>query len=73
MNLESPRGCMLRGEIQLEAHLPLKYRVRAMLYYTIYGMIAGYRFRELLIRSKHKAPFMLFFIPSFFVYNKWTK
>lgn len=40
-NRLSPRGCMLREELQLDAGLPLKYQIRAILYYTMCGMFSG--------------------------------
>ncbi len=70
-NKSSPKGCMRLGEVHLAAKLPLKYTVRAMLYYTIYGFFAGYSAWTLFCRSKRKLLFLLWLLPSAAVYLKW--
>ncbi len=70
-NKSSPKGCMRLGEVHLAAELPLKYRVRAMLYYTVYGFFAGYSAPQLFKRSKKKPLFLLCLLPSAALYLKW--
>ena len=72
-NILSPKGCMYRGEIQLDANLPIKYKCRAMLYYTIYGFFAGYTIKELFYRSKHKCLYTLLLPICKRIYRKWRK
>lgn len=70
-NKRSPKGNMLRGEIHLAAGLPIKYRIRAMLCYTVYGFFAGYSPSQLWKRSKNKGLFLLCFPVSAVLYIKW--
>ncbi len=70
-NKSSPRGCMRLGEVHLAAHLPLKYTVRAMLYYTVYGFFAGFSPGQLFRRSKRKPLFLICLLPSAAIYLKW--
>lgn len=72
-NMLSPRGCMYRGEVHLDADLPVKYKCRAMFYYSVYGFFAGYRKKELLKRSKHKVLFLMLWPVSRLVIYKWRK
>ncbi len=73
MNYNSPNGCMYRGEVHLEANLPIKYKIKAMLYYSVYGKIAGFGWKELFCRSKNKALYVCCFFLSLYIYIKWRK
>ncbi|MCR5672079.1 MAG: glycosyltransferase family 2 protein [Butyrivibrio sp.] len=71
-NLNSPKGVMHRGEVQLQAGLPFKFKCRAMLYFLVYGRVAGYSYSELFERSEHRALFILLFLPSLVARRKLT-
>lgn len=71
LNISSPKGCMFRGEIQLEANLPIKYKIRAMLLYSVYGRFAKNSWYELFKRSKHKILYSICLIPSLYIYLRW--
>lgn len=71
-NLRSPKGCMYRGEVQLDAGLPLRYRCRAMLYYIVYGRAAGYGVGALLRKSRHKPLFALLALPGLVLYRRFS-
>lgn len=70
-NFLSPKGCMYRGSIQLEADLPLKYQCRAMLFYLVYGKAAGYRWKELFVNCNKKLLYIILVLPSSILYKKW--
>lgn len=72
-NLASPRGCSLRGEVWLDAGLPLPYRIKGMLCYIVYGRFAGESMRSLRARSNHRALFWLCDLPSRVIYRRWRR
>ena len=71
-NLNSPRGVMYRGIVQLDADLPLKYKCRAMLYYQVYGRIAGYSLSKLYKDSKKKLLFVCMWPVTLMIYRKYS-
>ena len=73
INKLSPKSAMHRGEVQLEAGLPFKYKCRAMLYYVIYGKFAGLSYSELFRRSKHRLLFVCGYPAGWAIYQKWRK
>lgn len=72
-NMKSPKGCMYRGELQLSVPLPIKFHIRAMLYYLVYGKVAGYSYKDLWIKSKHKFLYIISFPVALFLTKKWEK
>lgn len=70
-NKKSPKGCMHRGIVLLEAKIPIKDKFRAMLYYIVYGKFAGYSYKQLFLQSKKKILFLLLFLPSVELVLKW--
>lgn len=73
MNYNSPKGVMNRGAVQLEASLPFMYKCRAMIYYQVYGKIAGYTNLELFKKTHHKSFFIIMFLVSRVAYRKLVK
>lgn len=73
INVKSPLGCMYRGEVQLDANLPIKYKIRAMLYYSVYGQFAGFTVTKLLKKSKHKILYIVCLPISKVLYTNWRK
>ncbi|WP_026659662.1 glycosyltransferase family 2 protein [Butyrivibrio sp. AC2005] len=71
-NAKSPNGGMFRGIVQLRAKLPLYYKIRAILYYQIYGSIAGYSYKDLFAKSEKKLLFLIMFIPSIFLRKRYS-
>lgn len=72
-NMQSPRGVMYRGELQLKQKLPIKFMCRAMLYYSIYGKVAGMSWKHLLFRTNRKILYCLLFPISVILYRKWSR
>lgn len=71
INIKSPIGCMYRGEVQLDADLPIKYKIRAMLYYSVYGRFSGFSVKELFKNSKYKFLYVVCSPISEILYMKW--
>lgn len=71
INKKSPKASMYRGEVQLEANLPVKYKCRAMLYYIVYGKFAKLSYLDLFKRSKHKCMFICCSPVGMALYSKW--
>lgn len=72
-NMSSPRGCMYRGELHLSISLPLKYHIRAMLYYLIYGKVAGYEYSQLWNKCNKKILYIFCFPVAMYMTAKWQK
>ena len=72
-NLNSPKSSMYRGELQLRVQLPLKYKIRAMLYYSVYGRFAGYSWKDLFLKSNNKLLFIACYAISLYLYLSWRK
>lgn len=73
INLKSPKGCMYRGKLQLESNLPLKFKIRAMMYYLVYGLTANYAVDDLWNNSPSKPLFLLCYPSAYCLYRKWVR
>lgn len=72
-NMKSPKGCMYRGELHLSISMPPKYHIRAMLYYLVYGKVAGYTYSQLWKRCKKKLLYIMSFPVAVYLTAKWKK
>lgn len=72
-NLKSPRGTMHRGVVQLRANLPIKFKIKAMMYYQVYGKAAGYSAGQLFRESENKPLFAAVYPLSMLAYTKLSK
>ena len=70
-NIESPNGCIARSEEFLDSKAHLKYKIKAVLQYSIYGKFAGLSFNEMLKRSNNKFSFITLYPASTIVYFNW--
>lgn len=73
INLKSPKGCMYRGKLQLESNLPLKFKVRAMMYYLVYGLTANYAVEDLWNESPNKPLFLICYPGAYCLHKKWVR
>ena len=72
-NINSPKGCVARAEVFLNANVNLKIKIKSMLQYIIYGKFGGCKARELYKKTRRKFLFCFCFIPSQILYKKWKK
>ena len=70
-NIKSPRGCLLRAEVHLDANLQFLHKLKAAMQYIIYGRFSGYNYSDLYRRSQHKMLYRFAFPPSFILYHFW--
>ncbi|MBD5133160.1 MAG: glycosyltransferase family 2 protein [Clostridiales bacterium] len=71
-NIASPRGCMYRAALYMEKDIKLRYRIKAMLQYLIYGRFAGESMGALLRTVKCKLWPILLVIPAQLIYVVWS-
>ena len=72
-NIKSPKGCIARAEVFLNSNANYKYKIKAMLQYTIYGKFAGYGFKDLYQNCTNKANYLFFYLPAEIIYQVWRK
>lgn len=70
-NIQSPNGCVERAKAFLAADIGLKYKIKSMLQYFIYGKFAGKNIKTLLAQSDFKLLAALCCFPSLIIYLKW--
>ena len=70
-NKKSPKGCMYKGKIMLEANLNFKYQCRGMLYYLVYGKFAGYSYSKLYQEIGKKGLYILMLLPAMYLHYRW--
>lgn len=72
-NIESPKGCVARAESFLESGVKLRWKIKPMLQYQIYGRFAKIKGEELFAKTSHKVLYYLLYVPSVALYIKWRK
>lgn len=70
-NINSPNGCVARAEAFLNSDIDLKYKIKSMLQYFIYGRFAGKDYTQLLENSQNKLLAFLCMFPSAIIYTLW--
>ncbi len=72
-NISSPKGCVYRAEVFLNSNAKLKYKIKAIMQYHIYGRIAKINNKNLFYNCNEKILYVLFTVPSLVIYFKWKK
>lgn len=74
MKIHSPRGMVLRSRIYLEnKQTCLSVKIKMMILYQIYGHFAGYGNRKLLADIPNKILYLLCYLPSLVLYQRWRR
>ena len=71
-NILSPRGCVLRAHTFLEADVHLRYKMKAMAQYFIYGRFAGTTYGESFGNTQHKILGFICILPAIILYYIWN-
>ena len=72
-NLSSPKGCVERARVFLNADIHGKPRLKAMMQYQVYGRFAGYTPGQLYREVRGKWLFLLTWLPGLGVYHWWEQ
>lgn len=72
-NIKSPKGCVLRAEVFLNANVNFRHKLKAAMQYTIYSRFAGNSFGELISKSKHRFWVVVTFPAAMVLYWIWKK
>ena len=72
-NINSPKGCMYRARVFLNAKTNLRTKIKATLQYYIYGRFAGVTIKELFDNAINKSMFLVFLLPAQIFYKAWAK
>lgn len=70
-NIQSPNGCVKRAEVFLDSKIKIKYKIKAIMQYIIYGKFAGRSILDLYLNSSKKILYVFFLPISLFIYNVW--
>ncbi len=70
-NINSPKGCVERAKTFIEADIKLKYKIKAILQYQIYGRFAKYHTKYLFKHCPYKIIYIGLYFPSLILYKKW--
>lgn len=72
-NIASPRGCVKRAEVFLNAPVGWKLKVKSMLQYQIYGRFADMTYAQLYAGCKQHLLFVICFIPAVVLKYQWSR
>ena len=72
-NIKSPKGCLLRAKLCMHSSINIKFRLKSIIQYGVYGKIAGYNFYELYLGIEYKIYYILLFPIIILYYIKWIK
>ena len=70
-NIRSPRGCVERARVFLEADINMKVKIKAGLQYIIYGNFAGTPYKQQYRNCPDRLLFTALFVPAEILYRKW--
>lgn len=70
-NIASPKGCVARAEVFLDADINLQLKIKPMLQYFIYNKFDGVNVFKAYADSKHKLLAAICLIPAYIIYLNW--
>lgn len=72
-NIKSPKGCVARAEVFLNADIKTRFKIKPMMQYFIYGKFAGIGFVSQFMGSINKYLALICWIPSILLYINFKK
>lgn len=72
-NIESPLGCMERANEFMDPALKIRYRIKAVLQYVIYGKFARKSASYILGNTNNKLLTTVMYIPGLILFLRWKK